>query len=275
MLSVPRDVLVSPLLRSTLGYVTSTLHAEISGSGPAIVLIHGYLASSHYYKHIAKLLSTTHTVIRLDLLGHGRSPKPRNIKYTYTDHVEAIHATLTQLNIETPFAIVGHSMGALIALRYAHVYPAQISSVSLLSPPMFSSPDEAREDIFATSRHYRAVLFSRFRTTIWRTIKVLPRSPRPLRPAVSLSDILAVPRQAREGSLRHVVMEGNVFREVAEVDKPIMIVVAQKDRRIYIKNAMRHAWPAHVTLKVNEYGHNGMAYHPKLAERYLRQHLVQ
>ncbi len=251
------------------------LHTEISGSGPVIVLIHGYLASSQFYKYIAKRLATTHTVVRIDLLGHGRSPKPRHSDYSYIDHVESVHATLRHLNIEAPFAIAGHSMGALIALRYAHLYPKQVSRVILFNPPMFSSPDEAQSEIAATGKHYRAFLFSRFRTSIWRTIKILPRSPRTLRPAVSLSDILAVSRQAREGSLRNVVMQGNVFAEVSEISQPIMIVVGQKDRQVYIKNAISHTWPQHVTLETHKYGHNGIAHHPELAEMYLRQHLLE
>lgn len=248
------------------------LHTETTGTGPVIVMIHGYLASSQYYKKIAKRLSFTHTIVRIDLLGHGRSPKPRTSNYGYDDHIDAVRTTLEQLSIEKPFALVGHSMGALIALRYAHLYPRDVSRIVLFNPPMFSSPDEALSDIAATGHHYRAFLFSRFRGAVWRTVKILPRSPRKARPAVSLSDVLAVPRQAREGSLHNVVMQGNIFREIEEVGKPIMIVVGQKDRRIYLKNAMRHNWPDHVTLKINEYGHNGMANHPELAERYLRTH---
>ncbi|MBH1980400.1 alpha/beta hydrolase [Candidatus Saccharibacteria bacterium] len=250
------------------------LHTETTGTGPVIVMIHGYLASSQYYKKIAKRLSVGHTVIRVDLLGHGRSPKPRAAEYGYDDHINAVRHTLTQLNIKGSFSIVGHSMGALIALRYARLYPQDVSRIVLFNPPMFSSPDEALSDIAATGHHYRAFLFSRFRGAVWRTIKILPRSPRKTRPAVSLSDVLAVPRQAREGSLHNVVMQGNVFEEIEEVDKPTMVVVGQKDRRIYLKNAMRHTWPDHVTLKINEYGHNGMAYHPELAEQYLRTHFL-
>lgn len=248
------------------------LHAEIEGSGPVIVMLHGYLASSRYYKKLTPRLARDHTVIRLDLLGHGRSPKPRHSEYNYADQLAAIHDTLAALRVERPFVLVGHSMGALLALRYAQTHSDDVSRLVLFNPPMFSSPEEAHSDIAATGRHYRAFLFSRFRRSIWRAVRILPRSPRRVRPAVSLSDILAVPYQARDGSLRNVVMQGNVFEEVARVDKLILVAVGQRDRRVYIKNAMRHTWPAHVTLKVNEYGHNGMASHPELAEQYVRFH---
>lgn len=246
------------------------LHAEIEGSGPVIVMLHGYLASSRYYKKLAPRLTRDHTVVRLDLLGHGRSPKPRHNDYGYADQLAAIHHTLGGLGIDQPYVLVGHSMGTLIALRYAQKYPDSVSRLVLFNPPMFSSPEEAYGDIAATGRHYRAFLFSRFRRSIWRTAKILPRSPKRVRPAVSLSDILAVPHQARDGSLRNIVMQGNIFKEVEIVNKPMLIAIGQRDRRVYIKNAMRHTWPNHVTLKVTEYGHNGMASHPELAEQYVR-----
>lgn len=249
------------------------LHAEISGSGPVIVMLHGYLASSQYYKKIARRLSRSHTVVRVDLLGHGRSPKPRHSRYDYDDHIDALHATLTELGLSRPIVLVGHSMGGLIALRYAKKFPHDVSRLVMFNPPMFASADEAQRDIAASGQRYRALLFSRFRGALWRAFKVVPRSPHRFRPAVSLSDVLAVPRQAREGSLHHVVMPGNVFADVDAVHTPTMIVVGQRDRRTYLKNAMRHTWPSHVTLKVNPHGHNGIAYRPTLAEHYIRSHL--
>lgn len=237
-------------------------------------MLHGYLASSNYYKHIAKRLEDDYTIVRVDLLGHGRSPKPRHIDYSYDDQLGALRRTLAHLAVETPHALVGHSMGALLALRYTTTYPSDVTRLILLNPPMFSSAEEAHRDIAATGRHYRAFLLSRFQSIFWGAVRIVPRSPHRTRHAVSLSDILAVPRVAREGSLHQVVMQGNVFEEVERLTLPTMIVVGQKDRRIYIKNAMRHTWPAHVTLKINQYGHNGMAYHPSFAERYIRAHLL-
>lgn len=237
-------------------------------------MLHGYLASSNYYKKLATYLEKDYQIVRVDLLGHGRSPKPRHIEYSYDDQLAALHTTLERLGVEAPFALIGHSMGALIALRYATMYPSDTMRLVLLNPPMFSSPAEAQCDIAATGRHYRAFLLSRFQGVFWGAARILPRSPHRSRHAVSLSDILAVPRVAREGSLHQVIMQGNVFLEVETLDIPTMIVVGQKDRRTYIKNAMRHTWPDHVILKVNEYGHNGMAYHPRLAERYIRAHLL-
>ena len=251
------------------------LHAEVSGSGTPIVMIHGYLASSHYYSGIAKRLETTHRVVRVDLLGHGKSPKPRDIPYSYNNQIQALHYTLDQLDIKPPFALVGHSMGSLIALRYAHLYPERVSRLVLFNPPMFSSPEQAYADIAATGLRYRVLLFSKAQRMAWRALKMLPRNPSKTRHPVSLTDVLRVNQPARIGSLRNVVMHGNVFQEVEQITTPTLIVVGQKDRVIYLKNAMQAHFPPHVTLKINPHGHNAMAFRPHLAEAYIREHLEQ
>ena len=253
--------------------VNYKLHTEVSGAGTPIVMVHGYLASSHYYSDIAKRLEKTHQVIRVDLLGNGKSPKPHNIPYDHNDQVQALHYTLEQLGVKQPFALVGHSMGALIALRYANIYPERVSRLVLFNPPMFSSPEEAERDIAATGPGYRLLMFSKAQRTVWRALKTLPRNPSKTRHPVSLTDVLRVNRHARTGSLRNLVMQGNVFEEVHEITTPTLIVMGQKDRVTYLKNAMNAQFPPHVTLKINQHGHNGMAYHPKLAESYIREHL--
>jgi pimeloyl-ACP methyl ester carboxylesterase len=253
--------------------MTQILAAKISGHGPAIVMIHGYLASGHYFSKLRKRLERDHTVITIDLLGHGHSPKPNTLAYSYADHIQAIHHTLQALKIERPFVIVGHSMGALLALRYAREFPDSVNKVLLFNPPMFSSPEEALHDLAATGMRYRLMLFSRAGRHLWRAVRMLPRNPWTHRHPVSFSDMLRVPAAAREGSLRNVVMEGNVFREVEDISQPTMIIVGKKDRHVYLKNAIRAQWPPHVRLKLNTRGHNGIGFYPQQAERYIRQHL--
>jgi len=53
------------------------LHCVTSGSGPPMVLIHGVAGSHMVWDRIVPLLEPHFTVIRMDLLGYGRSPKPR------------------------------------------------------------------------------------------------------------------------------------------------------------------------------------------------------
>ena len=250
------------------------LFSSVSGSGPTIVFLHGFLTSSHYYSRIRKRIESNHTVVALDLLGHGKSPKPSYIKYTYEDHISAIHYTLKQLGIKPPFALAGHSMGALLSLRYANEHPNNVTKLLLFNPPMFANANEAYVDIATSAWRYRAFLFSRAQKQLWRAVKILPKNPLKCRHPVGLTDMLRASAAARNGSLRNVIMKGDIFNEVHDINTPTMIIIGKKDRYVYLQNALKANWPDHVTIKLNKLGHNGIAFHPELGERYIKEHLV-
>lgn len=119
------------------------LHSKRSGHGPVLVLIHGVAGSGAIWTPIMPYLNQHFTVIQLDLLGYGHSPKPA-IDYTPHVHATAIHATLAHHNIEPPFILVGLSMGTLLALEYARLWPEEVSRVLCIGLPYYKNAAEAR-----------------------------------------------------------------------------------------------------------------------------------
>ncbi|GAU24022.1 hypothetical protein TSUD_328250 [Trifolium subterraneum] len=78
-------------------------------------------------------------LIAIDLLGFGKSPKPRDCLYTLKDHVEMIEKSVVQpLHLGT-FHLVAHSMGSVIALALAAKYHNCVKSITLVAPPYSSS----------------------------------------------------------------------------------------------------------------------------------------
>ena len=102
-------------------------------NGDPLVFLHGIESSSSYWQSIIPSLKNNNRIICLDLLGHGKSPKPKNIAYSIDDHVSYLHNTIISLNLKK-FTIVGHSLGAIIALAYASKYPKEVSKLLLISP---------------------------------------------------------------------------------------------------------------------------------------------
>jgi pimeloyl-ACP methyl ester carboxylesterase len=125
------------------------LNYKIVGKGPVVVMLHGLAGTSQYFDRITKYLPD-HQIVSIDLLGFGKSPKPKNIQYTVEDHVDAIASTLENINIKTPYVMLGISMGALLALEYAKKYPKYISKIILVSPTIYSSPVVAKKKIDET-----------------------------------------------------------------------------------------------------------------------------
>ncbi|MEP6844116.1 MAG: alpha/beta fold hydrolase [Pseudolysinimonas sp.] len=117
------------------------LHVAIDeGSGPPVVMIHGIASSSVTFENVVPLIEGSHRVIAIDLLGFGDSPAPTDANYTIEDHVAALTRTINSLRLRTPFVLVGHSMGSLIAIRYAAVRRARLRRLVLVSPPIYLAP---------------------------------------------------------------------------------------------------------------------------------------
>ncbi len=104
-------------------------------------MIHGVASSSATFDNVIPLISDRHRVVAIDLLGFGGSPAPEDAEYTLEEHVAALARTIHSLHLSEPFVLVGHSMGSLIASRYAASKLARLSLLVLVSPPIYLPPD--------------------------------------------------------------------------------------------------------------------------------------
>ena len=92
--------------------------ARDAGDGPPVVLLHGIASSSVTFENVVPLITEYHRAVSIDLLGFGASPVPADATYTIEEHVAALHRTLRKLGLRR-VVLVGHSMGALIAVPIA------------------------------------------------------------------------------------------------------------------------------------------------------------
>lgn len=110
------------------GYRRAFIHV---GTGPALLLIHGIGDSSSTWQEIIPQLAQRYTVIAPDLLGHGRSDKPR-ADYSVAGYANAMRDLITMLGIETA-TVVGHSLGGGVAMQFAYQYPERCERLVLVS----------------------------------------------------------------------------------------------------------------------------------------------
>lgn len=101
------------------------------GQGPALLLIHGIGDQSDTWRDVIPSLARDHTVIAPDLLGHGRSDKPR-ADYTVAGYANAMRDLLSVLEIESA-TVVGHSLGGGVAMQFAYQYPERCQRLVLVA----------------------------------------------------------------------------------------------------------------------------------------------
>lgn len=115
---------------------TRTVHGYrrgflMGGSGPAILLIHGIGDTADTWSEVLEPLSRRFTVIAPDLLGHGRSDKPR-ADYSVAAYANGMRDLITVLGIDR-VTVVGHSLGGGVAAQFAYQYPEHCERLVLVS----------------------------------------------------------------------------------------------------------------------------------------------
>src|SRR6201991_356671 len=104
---------------------------RVAGSGPAILLIHGIGDNSTTWSTVQPKLAQRFTVIAPDLLGHGRSDKPR-ADYSVAAYANGMRDLLTVLDIEKA-TVVGHSLGGGVAMQFAYQFPERCERLVVVS----------------------------------------------------------------------------------------------------------------------------------------------
>jgi haloacetate dehalogenase len=141
------------------------IHCVIGGSGPPLLLLHGYPQTHAMWHRIAPALAERHTVVCSDLRGYGDSAKPdggeRHVNYSKrsmaADQVELMRA----LGFDR-FGLAGHDRGGRVAHRLCLDHPRVVERVAVLdiSPTriMYGRTDKA----FATAYYHWFFLIQPF-----------------------------------------------------------------------------------------------------------------
>lgn len=110
-----------------------------SGSGPTVVLVHGFGSSLYTWKDVLPGLSSSHDVIALDLPGFGASDLPADL--SFQELPAAVVGLMNRLGIERA-ALVGHSMGGAVAAVVAAEKPRRVRGLVLVDAAGFNLEPE-------------------------------------------------------------------------------------------------------------------------------------
>ncbi|AOW94527.1 hypothetical protein BFN03_06390 [Rhodococcus sp. WMMA185] len=104
---------------------------RVAGQGPVILLLHGIGDNSSTWAEIIPHLAKNYTVIAPDLLGHGRSDKPR-ADYSVAAYANGMRDLLSALGIDHA-TVIGHSLGGGVAMQFAYQFPQMVDRLVLVS----------------------------------------------------------------------------------------------------------------------------------------------
>ncbi len=104
------------------------IHYHVEGSGlPAVVFIHGWACDGSIWAGQVKEFSPRHTVVTIDLAGHGRSGRDR-AAWSVPSFAEDVRAVIEKLGL-TRVVLVGHSMSGYVILEAARLVPDRVAAL--------------------------------------------------------------------------------------------------------------------------------------------------
>lgn len=109
--------------------------AGTRGGGDPIVLVHGFGTSSLLWRGLIPMLPEGRRIVAADLLGWGRSDRPYNSALTVGAHADRLRGLLAELRLDRA-CFIGHDLGAAVADKFARTWPALVSRLCMLDPPV-------------------------------------------------------------------------------------------------------------------------------------------
>jgi len=218
------------------------LNYEIIGSGEnKLVLLHGLTGSINYWKRELESITKTHSLLLIDLLGFGDSPKP-NSEYTLSIQLTAIELILKKEGFnDGKTTIAGHSMGAIISLalleKYSHWFKAGI----LIGIPVYKDVYEFKK-VMSTHSFVDRISTSKFSKYICMIHPIFMSSafkPNNLTDEV-YEDAKKHHWMSYYYSLTEVILKTDLFAIARKIkDKDILFIHGEKDTTAPLENALK------------------------------------
>lgn len=122
----------------------STIAYHKTGSGPVIILLHGFPENSGIWHNILPRLSVSYTVITPDIPGAGSSTLP-TVETSMEQLAQSIKAIIDNEQLDKVL-LAGHSMGGYISCAFADLYPQHLRGVTLIHSTQAADTEEKKEN---------------------------------------------------------------------------------------------------------------------------------
>jgi pimeloyl-ACP methyl ester carboxylesterase len=106
------------------------VRATIAGSGPPVVLLHGWPQTRACWRQVVPPLAERYQVIAVDLPGLGFSPRPAD--YRKAAIAETVRCAVETVTGEQPLMLVGHDWGGIVAMFWAMDHPGSVRALAVV-----------------------------------------------------------------------------------------------------------------------------------------------
>lgn len=212
--------------------------------GMPIVLVHGHGSRGSTYTDFMKFLENEFYILTFDLRGHGSSGKPVRESYVASlpfysieQFVADIHALVDAIQFPRPFALLGHSMGGMIAQVFILQHPELVSHLILCSTTSYMY-SEGRAAVLQQLKDGVFKLTEDFFLSACRM--GLTRAFNKAHPEVAKNSVksrLLVARDAYIGSMENFLFHFDTRARLGEIRVPTLIMTGDQDAMMKYTNS--------------------------------------
>ena len=248
-----------------------SIHYLEEGTGPPVILIHGFGGHTFSYRNVLPDLAADHRVVALDLLGFGYSERPKEADYSHSAQAKRVVRLMDALGIEKA-SLVGHSMGGEIAMRVAAGWPERVERIALVASvsgdrvPTLPVTPLVKPFLPVFSRLFgklmlRASFYDKSRMTeeIWEAYH------RPSLIRGSMDGLYKI--------MQHTRKDPKIKYE--EIVAPVLLMFAQHEAIVpgWMRNRLRKRFPYAETAVIDDAGHLLLQERPAECNAVLRRFL--
>ncbi|PHK31011.1 alpha/beta hydrolase [Nostoc linckia z16] len=211
-------------------------------NGKTVLLLHGKNFSGMYWEQTAKdLVADGYRVVIPDQVGFGKSSKPNNIQYTFQLLAQNTKQVLDALGVKKVF-VVGHSMGGMLATRFALMYPEMTEKLVLENPIGLEDwktvvPYQSVDDWYATELKQDYQKMKDYQLQFYYDNKWKPEYDRWLEPVAGWTKNKDYPVIAKASALTYdMIFTQPVVYEFERLEMPVLLIIGQRDRTALGKN---------------------------------------
>ncbi|MDQ3966159.1 MAG: alpha/beta hydrolase, partial [Actinomycetota bacterium] len=233
---------------------------RVTGGGPPVVLVHGWLSSGRIWERHAARLAQRFTVYTLDLAGFGDSDKPIS-GYGIRHGSRLLYAFCAHFGL-TRTAVVGHGVGGAMAVKLAADHPDVVGRLVLVATPANEDQIDLPTLLWLATLpvvgpvFYTLGRFLRPLRRLWMRSFVL--GPEDLTEEVVEDAGKSTPAAVTKtlGVMRREIARGRLARQAGVIKVPVLVVVGEEDQIVDPQAASD--WAQTISAEVtflNECGH--------------------
>jgi pimeloyl-ACP methyl ester carboxylesterase len=125
--------------------------------GIPVILLHSFGGDSSHWASTLDQLRHHRRALAIDLRGHGKSARPRDMDYSIGAFVGDVEMVVKELKLQR-FVLVGHSLGASVANAYAAKHPRQVAGLVLVGASARTPPERAQKVMASLDANYNQAM---------------------------------------------------------------------------------------------------------------------